>query len=159
MRGRALVSWCVLIGWSVGLATLRMAASDFRTPEFATADNPAAKSTSWTTRTLTFLYLPVFHFLLLIWPRFLSFDWSMEAIRLVDSGSDLRNVASLLFYASAACLLRRTVRTTQQVAHSATTAPADVIQLSQRSAPAFFALLVIVPFLPATNLRQLPFSI
>lgn len=59
IQGSVVVSWCLLVGWAVLLAALRMAATDFRTPEFATADNPAAKSTSWTTRALTFLYLPV----------------------------------------------------------------------------------------------------
>ena len=61
-------------------------------PEFAPADNPAADSDSALTRTLTFLYLPVCNLWLLAYPRTLSFDWSMDAIPLVESCCDIRNV-------------------------------------------------------------------
>lgn len=67
-------------------------------PSFAKADNPAAQSPSWATRTLTFLYLPVAHFLLLICPSRLSYDWSMDAVPLVTSVTDPRNLISLVFY-------------------------------------------------------------
>uniref|UniRef100_T1JJZ4 dolichyl-phosphate-mannose--protein mannosyltransferase n=1 Tax=Strigamia maritima TaxID=126957 RepID=T1JJZ4_STRMM len=69
-----------------------------RPPDFAPADNPASDSDSCLTRTLSFLYLPAFNFLLLLCPQWLSFDWSMEAIPLITSLLDLRNVFSLVFY-------------------------------------------------------------
>lgn len=81
-----------------------------RAPDFAPADNPAADSDSLVTRTLTFLYLPAFNFWLLLCPRWLSFDWSMEAIPLVQSPADPRNLLSAAFYGGlfhlVSCLVR-----------------------------------------------------
>lgn len=68
-------------------------------PEFAPADNPAADSDSFVTRTLTFLYLPVCNMWLLAYPRTLSFDWSMDAIPLVESPADFRNIWTIAFCA------------------------------------------------------------
>ncbi len=68
-------------------------------PEFAPADNPASDSDSQLIRCLTFAYLPFFNFWLLLFPTTLSFDWSMEAIPLLTSLSDVRNLCSVTFYA------------------------------------------------------------
>lgn len=65
---------------------------------FSTADNPIAKSNSVWTRFLTFLYLPVFNFKLLVNPTVLSFDWGMEAVPRITSLWDRRNVLSAAFY-------------------------------------------------------------
>nr|KAG5686787.1 hypothetical protein BaRGS_010007 [Batillaria attramentaria] len=54
-------------------------------PEFAPSDNPASDSDRFLTRTLTYNLLPSLNFWLLIFPYTLSFDWSMEAIPLVES--------------------------------------------------------------------------
>lgn len=67
-------------------------------PEFASSDNPAARSPSIVTRFLTFAYLPVINLGLLIWPKWLSFDWSMDAIPRVKSLTDPRNILSCIFY-------------------------------------------------------------
>lgn len=67
-------------------------------PAFAPSDNPASDHPSLLTRTLTFLYLPTVNFGLLLFPRWLSFDWSMESIPLIHFVADPRNVFSLLFY-------------------------------------------------------------
>lgn len=69
-------------------------------PDFAPADNPASDSDSLLTRTLTFLFLPAFNFWLLLCPRWLSFDWSMESIPLLTSPFDPRNALSACFYAA-----------------------------------------------------------
>lgn len=68
--------------------------------DFSTADNPIAKSTSIWTRFLTFTYLPVFNFKLLLYPSTLSFDWGMDAIPRLTTIFDTRNVTSLIFYGS-----------------------------------------------------------
>ena len=68
-------------------------------PEFAPADNPTADSDSIVTRTLTFLYLPACNMWLLSYPRTLSFDWSMDAVPLIESLADFRNLWTLIFYA------------------------------------------------------------
>ena len=68
------------------------------TPEFAPSDNPASKSNSIMTRTLTFLYLPVFNFGLLLAPINLCFDWSIDSIPLIESIFDWRNGFTFAFY-------------------------------------------------------------
>ncbi|XP_035209841.1 protein O-mannosyl-transferase TMTC2-like, partial [Stegodyphus dumicola] len=87
-----------LAGTGITLLGLRLHLMGNKPPDFAPADNPAADSDSLLTRTLTFLYLPVFNFWLLLCPRWLSFDWSMEAIPLIKSPLDIRNIASIAFY-------------------------------------------------------------
>lgn len=67
-------------------------------PVFATADNPAAREASFITRTLTFAYLPIFNFFLLICPTQLSFDWSMDAIPRISSIFDIRNIFTIIFF-------------------------------------------------------------
>lgn len=67
-------------------------------PSFAPADNPASENSSVIVRFLTFLHLPVFNAWLLIYPRWLSFDWSMDSIPLVSCLADSRNLYTLLFY-------------------------------------------------------------
>lgn len=89
-----------LAGTGIMLLGLRLHLMGSKPPDFAPADNPAADSDSFLTRTLTFLYLPAFNFWLMLYPRWLSFDWSMEAIPLLTSPLDLRNIASVLFYGS-----------------------------------------------------------
>lgn len=69
-----------------------------RLPVFAKADNPTAFNPSALTRTLTFLYLPVENFKLFIYPKWLSFDWSMDSISAITHVSDPRNILTVTFY-------------------------------------------------------------
>uniref|UniRef100_A0A7I4Y8E9 dolichyl-phosphate-mannose--protein mannosyltransferase n=1 Tax=Haemonchus contortus TaxID=6289 RepID=A0A7I4Y8E9_HAECO len=82
------------------LGTIRHSINSFEAPSFSKSDNPVAHHPSILTRTLTFLYLPVFHLQLLCYPKTLSFDWSMDAIPLVFSPLDIRFVASVACYLS-----------------------------------------------------------
>ena len=75
-----------------------------RAPDFSPSDNPAANCESSLTRLLTFLYLPAFNFWLLLSPRTLSFDWSMDSIPLVESLLDLRCAMIVMFYGFLAIL-------------------------------------------------------
>ncbi|KAI9562598.1 hypothetical protein GHT06_010052 [Daphnia sinensis] len=117
----------ILVLWSVALVAYRFWISDFQTPQFAKADNPTAASSSWTTRTLTFLYLPVFHFSLLLYPRWLSFDWSMDSIQPITCIKDIRNLVTLIFYAILVAAIRKTILA------------------------ALAIIITTIPFLPATN--------
>ena len=49
-------------------------------------------------RTLTFLYLPVLNFWLLLCPTWLAYDWQMGSVPLVTSFTDLRFASILIFY-------------------------------------------------------------
>ncbi len=80
-------------------------------PTFATSDNPTSKEKGFLTRTLTFLYLPVFNFLLLVFPLKLSFDWSMDAIPRITTVFDARNALSVVFYATAFKFAKKCYRT------------------------------------------------
>lgn len=84
------------------------------TPQFSTADNPAAKESAFLTRLLTFSHLPVHNFWLLLCPNWLSFDWGMEAIPRISAISDRRNVVSLIFYALSTRLIVKCVRVVRQ---------------------------------------------
>lgn len=77
------------------------------TPKFARADNPTAREPSIITRFLTFFYLPVFNFLLLVCPSTLSFDWSMDAVPRITTLLDVRNLLTLIFYFAVIKLLWR----------------------------------------------------
>ena len=73
----------------------------------------------------------VFHFGLLLHPHRLSFDWSMDAIRPITSWTDGRNVSALVFYSILIRILSIRKKTT-------------VLPV----------LLIVIPFLPATNLFE-----
>nr|XP_029500123.1 protein O-mannosyl-transferase TMTC2-like [Oncorhynchus nerka] len=68
-------------------------------PNFSNSDNPAADSPHLLTRTLTFLYLPAANAWLLLCPVQLSFDWSMDALPLIKTFADWRNLHTVAFYA------------------------------------------------------------
>lgn len=68
------------------------------TPLFSTADNPTAKDPYLITRFLTFIYLPVLNFFLLLCPISLSFDWGMDAVPKITHIRDIRNLYSFAFY-------------------------------------------------------------
>ncbi|XP_065573977.1 protein O-mannosyl-transferase Tmtc2-like isoform X3 [Artemia franciscana] len=93
-------SWLFITMSLAVLVNLRISIAGGYFPVFASADNPASRSSSLLTRLLTFLYLPVVNFILLVYPRHLSFDWSMDSIPLIESIFDSRNLLSLLFYTS-----------------------------------------------------------
>ena len=94
-----------------GLLCLRILIMGKQAPDFSPSDNPAANCESSLTRLLTFLYLPAFNFWLLLSPRMLSFDWSMDSIPLVESLLDPRCAIIVMFYGVLAflgiyCLMR-----------------------------------------------------
>lgn len=100
---QALQSGCALRLFLVfitglGLLCLRISIMGKQVPDFSPSDNPAANCESSLTRLLTFLYLPAFNFWLLLSPRTLSFDWSMDSIPLVESLLDPRCAIIVMFY-------------------------------------------------------------
>ncbi|XP_067000725.2 protein O-mannosyl-transferase TMTC2 [Anabrus simplex] len=113
------LSFCLMVAFRTYL-------SGGRFPNFATADNPAAKSPSFLTRTLTFFYLPVFNFYLLLCPATLSFDWSMDAIPLVSTVLDKRNVFSILFYSAFSWVLIYVIKELKNELQSASNSSALV---------------------------------
>uniref|UniRef100_A0A672JR94 dolichyl-phosphate-mannose--protein mannosyltransferase n=1 Tax=Sinocyclocheilus grahami TaxID=75366 RepID=A0A672JR94_SINGR len=96
------MSLLVSLAWLVGFGMILLAARFYwmgnKPPNFSNSDNPAADSPHLLTRVLTFLYLPAVNAWLLLCPDKLSFDWSMDAIPLLRSITDWRNLQSVLFY-------------------------------------------------------------
>ena len=129
----------------LGLVCLRFYVMGNTPPFFSPSDNPAAGSDSLLTRTLTFLYLPTFNAWLLLYPATLSFDWSMDAIPLVNSLNDIRNIFTLIWYSclaaiSLACITN--LRATVNYAPGLDKSQVLLVGLS----------VLVLPFIPATNL-------
>ncbi|XP_041350711.1 protein O-mannosyl-transferase TMTC2-like [Gigantopelta aegis] len=79
-------------------------------PEFAPSDNPASDCDSLLTRTLTYHFLPAFNVWLLFCPRVLSFDWSMEAVPLIKTFTDIRNCSTVLLYTALAYFAHQIIK-------------------------------------------------
>ncbi|XP_064795437.1 protein O-mannosyl-transferase TMTC2 [Oncorhynchus masou masou] len=94
-----LLSLSVLISWGVLLLAARLYWMGNKPPNFSNSDNPAADSPHLLTRTLTFLHLPAANAWLLLCPVQLSFDWSMDALPLIKTFTDWRNLHTVAFYA------------------------------------------------------------
>ncbi|KAM9327318.1 protein O-mannosyl-transferase TMTC2-like [Pholidichthys leucotaenia] len=99
-----LLSLAVLASWGMVLLSARLYWMGNKPPNFSNSDNPAADSPHILTRTLTFFYLPAANAWLLLCPDKLSFDWSMDAVPLVRSLADWRNLHTIAFY-GAICIL------------------------------------------------------
>ncbi|KAJ8007224.1 hypothetical protein DPEC_G00115310 [Dallia pectoralis] len=99
-----LVSLTVLTCSGVLLLAARLYWMGNKPPNFSNSDNPAADSPSFLTRTLTFFYLPAANAWLLLCPDQLSFDWSMDALPLVRTVADWRNLHTVAFYAGISLL-------------------------------------------------------
>uniref|UniRef100_A0A672HHG2 dolichyl-phosphate-mannose--protein mannosyltransferase n=1 Tax=Salarias fasciatus TaxID=181472 RepID=A0A672HHG2_SALFA len=93
-----LLSLGALASWGVILLSARLYWMGNKPPNFSNSDNPAADSPHFLTRTLTFLHLPAANAWLLLCPDRLSFDWSMDAVPLVRSLADWRNLHTVAFY-------------------------------------------------------------
>ncbi|CAL8104977.1 unnamed protein product [Orchesella dallaii] len=94
----------MLVAISLGF---RIAIMNGTFPRFSRQDNPAAYCKSDLTRFLTYAFLPVYNFWLIICPYRLSYDWQMGSIPLIESPWDLRNLATALFYLAFSLLLHR----------------------------------------------------
>ncbi|KAF8356819.1 hypothetical protein PRIPAC_91814, partial [Pristionchus pacificus] len=92
------------------LCYARLSIQGFEQPTFSLADNPAAHHPSFVVRSLTFWTLPMLHSWLLVWPRVLSFDWSMDAVPLVLTPLDYRFILSLIAYGILATVTLRALR-------------------------------------------------
>jgi len=130
----------------LGLVCLRFYVMGNTPPFFSPSDNPAAGSDSLLTRTLTFLYLPTFNAWLLLYPATLSFDWSMEAIPLINSLNDIRNIFTLIWYSSLAVVSLACVANLRATVSHATPG------LDKSQVLLIGLSVLVLPFIPATNL-------
>ena len=153
MSGAKKRSLAALAASAAALLALRARAMGFSPPRFASADNPASAEDSAAARALTFLFLPALNFWLLLCPSRLSFDWSMDAVPVVRSVADARNLATLAFYSALGAAFATRVWPLlpgcRQAAASAVAGSRG--GRSDRLAAACLSLMAL-PFLPASNL-------
>ncbi|XP_065139580.1 protein O-mannosyl-transferase TMTC2 [Paramisgurnus dabryanus] len=95
-----LLSVFLLGFWGIVLLASRFYWMGNKPPNFSNSDNPAADCPCFLTRMLTFFYLPAINVWLLMCPDMLSFDWSMDALPLLRSVADWRNIHTVAFYVS-----------------------------------------------------------
>ncbi|CAG9863206.1 unnamed protein product [Phyllotreta striolata] len=84
----------------IGLVIMyyRLKIMNFEGPIFTENDNPAAHAQRLLTRVFTYNYIYFLNFLLLLWPEWLCFDWSMGCIPLLNSISDVRVIIVVVFW-------------------------------------------------------------
>ncbi|CAL4083341.1 unnamed protein product, partial [Meganyctiphanes norvegica] len=137
----------------VVLLAFRLAIMGSQPPEFAPADNPAADCDSPAVRALTFLFLPAFNAWLLLCPSTLSFDWSMEAIPLISSLSDPRNLATFTLYMGMGGLLLTALVGLRRRRPGDDPGGGSGVDMGTSTDVIIMGLaLLVLPFLPATNL-------
>ncbi|GAV09089.1 hypothetical protein RvY_18686-2 [Ramazzottius varieornatus] len=134
-----------LLCWLCLVLTARILWMGSVPPRFAPADNPAADSPFIQTRFLTFAYLPVLNLKLLINPNVLSYDWSMDAVPLVTTWFDRRNLLSAILYGGLFLLGKR-------FSGMACSLKEQSRLISEEERLVLAVALLIIPFLPATNI-------
>ncbi|KAJ8963524.1 hypothetical protein NQ314_005566 [Rhamnusium bicolor] len=122
----------------IGIMYYRFKVMNFEGPIFTSVDNPAAYSESLLIRVLTYNYVYLLNFLLLLWPQWLCFDWSMGCVPLIETICDIRVIFVFLFllmgFYSMFTLLRKNYKN-------------EVLD-----ARIMGVCLIVLPFLPASNL-------
>ncbi|XP_069084857.1 protein O-mannosyl-transferase TMTC2 [Pleurodeles waltl] len=191
-NGSLFFSIGLLTVWGATLLGARLYWMGNKPPSFSNSDNPAADADSFLVRMLTFLHLPGKNLWLLLCPDTLSFDWSMDAVPLLRTVGDLRNLHTVAFYSGLLLLVYTSLKrsgpdtacngktvTNGKQHTNGHSCHSDVEQKNQELKPSFvpnvengtknhatlrpqlpssehiviFSLsLLIVPFVPATNL-------
>ncbi|XP_073944579.1 protein O-mannosyl-transferase F38B6.6-like [Choristoneura fumiferana] len=106
-------------------------------PNFNETDNPAAFSDSKLIKMGTFSYLYFLNALLLVWPQWLCYDWSMGCVPLIDHFPDYRLIFVVIMYIYGASLVMKIFNGRKKESSRIT-----LLALS----------LMVTPFLPAANI-------
>jgi tetratricopeptide (TPR) repeat protein len=101
--------------------------------------NPVAACENGYTRKLSYAFIHGVYWKLMVWPFFLCYDYSMDAIPLIESVTDERNALSLAAYLAFACCLHGVARSLQTKA---------LVSKAELLALALFAL----SFLPMSSI-------
>jgi hypothetical protein len=128
----------VLVTTGVVILYYRFKVMHFEGPTFTSIDNPAAYADNFYIRIFSYNYTYFINFLLLLWPQWLCFDWSMGCIPLIESVYDARIAFVLIFWIIGI--------------FSIYTIAAKVIETRILDTRMMAISLMILPFLPASNL-------
>lgn len=138
-RSKALIGRGLgLLGMLIVILYVRVKLIGSHKQGFQWYDNPLAFEKSLTTKILSQLHLYGYNFKLLLFPATLCCDYTVNAIPHVVSIFDSRNLLSAAFLSTVAHLIRVAFRATTSHHHR----HAILVSLS----------LIIIPFLPASNL-------
>ncbi|XP_008486662.1 transmembrane and TPR repeat-containing protein 4-like, partial [Diaphorina citri] len=107
-------------------------------PTFKPIDNPASFHEQFVMRVFNYNYIYAINLWLLLCPQWLCNDWSMGSLPLIQSWTDYRLVFVLAFWTAMAGLLLRCVQ--------------SLFDQQRRRDVLIATSLIIVPFLPASNL-------
>ncbi|XP_078712560.1 protein O-mannosyl-transferase TMTC1 isoform X1 [Lampetra fluviatilis] len=127
----------VTVLWLVLLLAFRLAVMGATLPAFIEQDNPASFSPHRLTRFLTYSYLCALNAWLLLCPRTLSYDWQAGSVELLTSARDPRVLAPTGLALGLGIIAVRCARTPQ---------------VEERRVLTAGLLLLVLPFLPASNL-------
>ncbi|KAM9771731.1 protein O-mannosyl-transferase TMTC1 isoform X1 [Syngnathus typhle] len=128
---------CVVSSYVLAIVSLRLWLMGGSMPLFSEQDNPASFAPYFLTRILTYSYLLYFNTWLLMAPVVLCYDWQVGSIPLVESLSDIRNMATVLLAVVMVALCLHCIHSLQR----------------QKRKEVFMGLLLLVfPFIPASNL-------
>lgn len=105
---------------------------NFTKPIFQPSDNPASFAKEFWTRVFSYNYIYFLNTLLLFWPQWLCFDWSMGCIPLIERINDPRIVLVCAFWCALIVLSTVLIKKRSQVLLMATG-------------------FCVIPFLPASN--------
>lgn len=137
----------ILILFTISLVSLRFFIMGYTFPIFTKFDNPASFEDS-PVRQLTYNYLLYLNSKLMIYPQYLCADWTMNSIPLVKDYHDPRNICTAIFYLITFLLFLRALYPLV-FGHSSKVYD----HLYSDNGKLLMALvLIIVPFLPASNL-------
>ncbi|KAJ0181217.1 hypothetical protein K1T71_003302 [Dendrolimus kikuchii] len=107
-------------------------------PEFKITDNPASFSENFLTRFKTYNYVYFLNFLLLIWPQWLCYDWSMGCIPVLKEVDDYRIIFVIIMYIYGLLFIRALM---------------DKQNKGSTKRLTFLALsLIVIPYIPAANI-------
>lgn len=110
--------YCVWISATLIMIIARLWAMDFEKPQFKAMDNPVAASDDFTTRVgfsyflkliikaklyifyqaLSQCFLYALNVWILLCPDWLSFDWALGSIQLIENWSDIRMIPTALVF-------------------------------------------------------------
>ncbi|XP_046916588.2 protein O-mannosyl-transferase TMTC3 [Dermatophagoides farinae] len=137
-----------LIAYTAILIGTRIYLAGSSLPIFTKFDNPASFEET-PSRQLTYNYLLPLNVRLMLWPRWLCADWTMNSIPLVKTFDDSRNAWTAIFYLVFIILSSRAF----YLATSKQSKRLFNIEIDiERSNLLISLILIVIPFIPASNL-------
>lgn len=128
----------ILLASGIIIIYSRLAIMNFQGPIFTANDNPAAHADTLLAKVVTYNYIYFLNLLILIWPQWLCFDWSMGCVPLIESIEDIRTMLVILFWIFLLYIFYTFLR--------------DLFGPRKKLCVILGCCFILVPFIPAMNL-------